>query len=586
VFAKRFPGSKEVADAVATATNTQWVNEKPRTTSERMAQTVGEFIPTATVGVRGSVNANPLKRIGADAAVRPAAATVGNAVIPGSVVGYAEQRAEEGKVPAWVAPVAGVVSTLASHQAGNWLSRGDNAARLVSNAISTHTPEHLAAAEQLFQQSRVMGVPLTRAEALSQVSGGMSRLSDLQRVVEGQGGLRDYLSQRPAQVETAVTKMLSDLSPAASNPSNIGPAVGRAADSVVSDVTRDVNEISAPLYRKSEAALVSPADTRRLSNDALVKQTLDEIRNSPALNRTITHLPDNSIGVLDKVQQRMGESATNLRVPGQATTSNAAAAGYDDARKLVRDIADTTSPTYVAARELNAQLRREYLEPLMSGPIGRLAQSGDLTTKNAITALFPDNPLAGSADEITHAVKNLVFKNKSAARQLVRAHVEGVFNSAAKDLQSGANEFGGANFRAKLVGNKQQAENLAAAIRALPDGNEVLAGFNKLMDIMEATGQRQRVGSLTAFNAQALDEMRGGNAARTGVGLALGGLTKLPARIMDKLDNWNIGQNVDDIARLLTDPQATSVWRALGKTKDVNATTGRLLQLIAVSKKR
>jgi hypothetical protein len=150
-----------------------------------------------------------------------------------------------------------------------------------------------------------------------------------------------------------------------------------------------------------------------------------------------------------------------------------------------------------------ARLRQQYLEPLQRGPLGKIADK-DITTQKAMNALFPANPLPNSAQEIGTAVQALVNRNPNVAGQLVRAHAESVFNEATQALQSGANQMGGAKFRAVLVGNPQQAANFEAAVRALPYGDQRLAGFNRFLDVMEATGTRQNIGSKTAYNAEFL----------------------------------------------------------------------------------
>jgi hypothetical protein len=63
----------------------------------------------------------------------------------------------------------------------------------------------------------------------------------------------------------------------------------------------------------------------------------------------------------------------------------------------------------------------------------------------AIDALFPSNPLPNSHNEIGDAVFRVGAKNPGAATQLVRAHMESVFNEATKNLQGGPNQFGGAS---------------------------------------------------------------------------------------------------------------------------------------------
>ncbi|WP_457797638.1 hypothetical protein [Methylocystis sp. S23] len=163
------------------------------------------------------------------------------------------------------------------------------------------------------------------------------------------------------------------------------------------------------------------------------------------------------------------------------------------------------------------------------------------------------------------AVQAVSARNPMAARQLVRAHVESVFNAATRDLQAGANQFGGASFRAQLVGNSQQAENLSAAIRGLPGGDAILPGFDRMLKVMEATGQRQRIGSQTAFNQEINAALKSGSPIGEVASVAAGGGLKLPTRVKETFDRWNLGRNTGEIARLLTDPRAGKAFRALAE---------------------
>ena len=86
------------------------------------------------------------------------------------------------------------------------------------------------------------------------------------------------------------------------------------------------------------------------------------------------------------------------------------------------------------------------MQPLLDGYIGKVA-GRDTTTKKAIEALFPEKPLANSEQEIGRTIGALAANNPRAARDLVRAHAEGVFNEATQRLASGGlNQSGGAKF--------------------------------------------------------------------------------------------------------------------------------------------
>ena len=161
--------------------------------------------------------------------------------------------------------------------------------------------------------------------------------------------------------------------------------------------------------------------------------------------------------------------------------------------------------------------------------------------------------------------------------------MESVFNEATQRLQSGANEFGGAKFAAVLTGNPQQKANLEAAIRALPEGEVRVQGFNKFLEIMEATGQRQRQGSPTASNLQMEGSLKSGGKIGEAASLAAGGLLKLPERIRQSYERYRLGQGTEELARLFTDPAALPVFRQLAReaanTSKAQALTARLIAI-------
>ncbi|MBB5762399.1 hypothetical protein HNR01_002019 [Methylorubrum rhodesianum] len=198
-------------------------------------------------------------------------------------------------------------------------------------------------------------------------------------------------------------------------------------------------------------------------------------------------------------------------------------------------------------------LAHQGREAVERSPLGRIAERPDL--KRAIDALFPTKPVEGSSADVGAAVGAISRSNSLAARELVRTYLGTEFAAKTKDLQSGANQAGGAKFAASIRGNDLAGENVFAAIRALPDGERLAAGFSRLLDIFEATGTRQGVGSRTSFNNEALAELRkGGLGGEANKALATGGLN-LPKRIAQAFEDWQAGRNVDRLAALLTTPE-------------------------------
>jgi hypothetical protein len=290
-------------------------------------------------------------------------------------------------------------------------------------------------------------------------------------------------------------------------------------------------------------------------NDPLFVRTLNEVRTNPELNTHLHGLSDRSVAVYDAVKQQLEQRSRNLSNPvnpnasqvGSSTTGTLA----DEVRGAALD-ADQHAGNYEAALQQQADLRRRYLEPLQRGPLGKLAETPD--TKRAINALFPSNPLPASEGEISDAVGALVQQRPRVAEQLVRAHVEMVLNEATRELQGGANQFAGAKFAKALAGNSQQRANLRAAIEALPNGAVRWQGFEHLLDIMGATGARHPKGSLTAFNDLDIQSMsNSGLASLAAKGISPG---KWMTFASDTFKSWSLGRNLDQIARIITDPRA------------------------------
>jgi hypothetical protein len=123
---------------------------------------------------------------------------------------------------------------------------------------------------------------------------------------------------------------------------------------------------------------------------------------------------------------------------------------------------------------------------------------------------------------------------------------------------------GAAKFAVRLTGNPQQRANFEAAVTALPNGADRLAGFNRFLDIAEATGTRQNIGSKTAYNAEFLK----GQSASGTIGEAAKAISK-PVQALkflaDRYERWQLGHNLDQLADILTNPAAVNQFRAIAR---------------------
>jgi hypothetical protein len=226
----------------------------------------------------------------------------------------------------------------------------------------------------------------------------------------------------------------------------------------------------------------------------------DAVRNNEQLNWRVRHLPDNSVGFLNEVKKQFHQAQENASSTFAQNRNQQVASTHGMAEDAVRQIAIAKAEqhalqhggpnTYQAALDIQSQARERYLDPLLRGPLGKIADQPD--TKKAIDALFQTNPLPGSEGEVRNAVFAIARQRPAVAEQLVRAHAEMVFNEAARDLQGGASQFAGAKFAKVIAGNAQQRANLQAAVEALPNGHARWQGFEHLLDIMQATARDSR----------------------------------------------------------------------------------------------
>jgi hypothetical protein len=307
-------------------------------------------------------------------------------------------------------------------------------------------------------------------------------------------------------------------------------------------------------------------------DDPLFQQALDAVRNDPARNAFVRTHSDRSIAVYDAVKKELEERSQNASNPVSQHHSQAVSSATGTLAGDVRRIAiaadraagggPNAPSAYETALNHQAEMRRQYLEPLQQGPLGRIANVPE--TSAAIEALFPRNPNPGSAEEVSRAVTALNQRSPWAAQQLVRAHVEKTLNESVRNLQGGAPEYGAASFAKDLTGNSEQHASLQAAVEALPQGHARWDGMQRLLDVAQATGRRQRKGSLTAFNDPEMKGMAGGGPISGAIKLG-GSPGKWWTAVNDKWSSWQLGHHLNDVAGIVTDPRSAELLGQLAR---------------------
>jgi hypothetical protein len=521
---------------------------KPQTVAGEYAQTAGEFLPAAIGGPGGAV------------------ARTARVLVPAATSETAGQLTKGTRAE----PVARFLGALAGGGATALASRPGTAARSIADALPEGITEPMVVqADRLMQEAAQRGIQLAWPEALSQVA-GRPVLTNMMRHLEAspqtEGQMAAFFGDRAPNVEGAVRQELGNIAPVNPNPSSVGPAVGRAAEGTLEDVRGAINNAARPFYQSAETVLLDAPTMERVRALPGYQAARDAVRGDPQLNRYVANLPEESVGFLNEVKKQLDNAAQHAAEPLNTQGRNMQrSAGFGQDATAVRDIASSvpTSTAYPTALAIESVGRERFLQPLLDGPLGKIA-GRDTTTKNAIDALFPRNPLPNSQNEISTTVSALAHRNERAARDLVRAHAESTFNEAARDLQTGPNQANGAKFAVAVAGNPQQRANLQAAVEALPNGQQRWQGFNQLLDVLEATGTRQGVGSRTAYNAEINKAQGAGGLARDAAKVGANP-TRLLQPLIDRYDQWKLGRNLGQLATILTDPNSANMLRAIAR---------------------
>lgn len=518
----------------------------PQTTAGKYAHTIGEFAPAAMGGPGGFFG--KLLKFGAAPAVASEAA--GQAF---------EGTDAEPWARAGAALATGGLAAMASRP-----STPMQALREV--APQSMTQQDIAAASRLMQEGAQRGVQLTWPEALAQATGRRVDLTDVQRVLEQSPGGRpvmsEFMSKRPGQVQQAMGDELATMGPQG-NPIRTGLDISRVSQQALDGLRNRINVITRPLYQAAGPVNVDPARFTALSKDPLFKAALRDIRNDPVYSRSVAGFPDMSVQVFDAIKKRLDDLAGSASASGK----NYEASVTGGLARDLRDAATAASPEYSQALSRQAQFRQGVLEPAETGPLGQMAGTPDVGRQASI--LFPSQPVAGSERTVGQTVRMLVRRDPKAATQLVQSHLATAFDEAVQANVGGANQWGGAKAAATIIGNPQQERNLQAAIEALPAGQLRWRGMKALMEVLQATGQRQRPNSATEFNRQISQDMTRGGVVGTGVSLATSPSSAL-TYLRDSYQRFRLGQNTAELARIITAPGSEKLLARLVGAKTVS----------------
>lgn len=556
---------------------------RPQTTAGEFANTLAEFAPGAVLG-----GGTALQR----------AAQVAVPAATSEVAGQTTRR-----IAPSLEPAVRTGTALAAGGATALAQRPGTAAGLIREAAPNLDQATVTAARALIDDAAGQGVALTWPEAIQRVTGGATRLADVQRVVENSTGggavMRPFMAERPGQVQQAGNQVISSLADTAVDPIQTGIRTQGAAQGALQDVRQARSQQASPYYQAAAGDTVTEPAMRQVLGrlDDIIAQdptggelsaAARELRarlietpaqtGTPASRRPVLgpngqvlryettpaapgtpEVPRTNVGELDQIY---GAARDEFSGPLPLGASGTQARG----RRMTGQALDTldtqlqeASPSLAQGRATYRQATEETVTPAEVGPLGQVA-ARDQVLEQA-RALLPNQPAAGVDAAVSQTVRRIVSRDPDAAQNLVRTYAQSVFDEAI----SNQNQFGGAKFADVIAGNPQQARNLEAAVRALPNGHQRWEGFRRFLDVMEATGERQRIGSATAFNAELQQQLKRGGMVGEAASMAATGGVGYFSRLRRWYDELRMGRNTEALARIFTDPNAEGLLRRLAQ---------------------
>jgi hypothetical protein len=256
---------------------------------------------------------------------------------------------------------------------------------------------------------------------------------------------------------------------------------------------------------------------------------------------------------------------------------------------LADALAREASPDYGMARDTVRGINEAFIGPLKAGPIGALADTSEAAPNLAAMTgrLFPDTPFEGQAAETARALELMGEIDPSVGGPLVRQQLARQAMEAQQELATGSNQFGGANFAARAFGNPEQRRTVMGALDVVnrPDPNMAFPPLSanavpargsdpmaQLVEVLQATGQRHRAGSDTAFNQDIQRQMAGGNVA-SGAVRSVANIPGIPGRIATGIDDIVARRNAETLADLLmanSEDFNARLTRALNRPRGAN----------------
>lgn len=438
------------------------------------------------------------------------------------------------------------------------------------------TPQDLRIAEGLQRRSYQMGAPLTGAEAIAQTV-GQTPLQTTQRVLESapqsSAVMANFLRQRPEQTRQLVESTLGQISSRQAT-SQTPVRMQQAGERLIEGAERSLTANIDPFYKQAGRVSVYPAPNV-LANPR-VQEAVDAVTSTAKYG--VKGASPNSLETLIAAKKYLDDE---YKTQTSAVTGlqRGAAGVTQQAKTELNDYLKQISPEYAKGAKKYEIAQETQIQPLKRGPVGVIAETKGapeqmMRTQEAV--LMPQTPKALQPADIKRTVELLRRKDPTVVADWTKQNLQSIFDETSQKLVGGENQFGGPKFAATIQGNKQQRDNLRTLITESA-GMQAYQGFERMLDVLEAQGKRQPMGSATAFNQQIMDTMREGGLA----GYAKAVVS--PSALRTQYEQFRLGKNSELLAKILTDKDSIKKLEDLARTKPNSAKSQALVNTIVSS---
>lgn len=434
--------------------------------------------------------------------------------------------------------------SVAGDVVGGLATRG--MARGAARDISRMDADDVQALQNL---SSKYGIDLTPAE-LTNLPSLKAKQKALGNLPESGDDMQDFYIRRAGQVDNAIGKELTNISPVDSV-EQAGMMTRDAAGKAVKAARKARSDAAKPLYEfvNDPNTLIPDADFAILKGDKFLSGEIKKVKGRDLYG--MESYPDNSLPVLDQVKKNLDDQIESASRAGNRNEARL----LKQRRDRLLDVTDKVYPDYPVARSAFAG-DSPAVDDLEKGVVGVIAKLEDPKAKDAASKLF--NPSTSGPRQVSIAKNSIGKTDPDAWQAIKRAYLEDMWQKASKESMSNQGLNRGGKFRAMLFGDKKQDVMLRTMLEP--------AEYANLLDlsrVLEASGRVKQVGSDTAWNQELMRIER--DQARPGLAKAAAfvRVTNWPKAIEEWSTERSLKNNARQMAHIITSPDAINNLKEL-----------------------